>query len=39
MRSRVADEAERVASEKKGQFRLPKPDEGDATVVDIGKGK
>ena len=34
----VADEAERKKMEAKGQFRLPKAEEGDAEVVDI-KGK
>ena len=34
----VADEAERKKMEAKGQFRLPKAEDGDAEVVDI-KGK
>ena len=31
----LADEAERKKMEAKGQFRLPKAEDGDAEVVDI----
>jgi hypothetical protein len=38
MRARVADEQERIAAEKRGQFRLPDPEGNEvATVTPIDK--